>query len=358
MSNFGTYIYSILMKKIYSLSAAVLCFILSQPVIKAQDVVTLHHSGVTTPYYGNSAFTDAYSASVNYDTIILPGAFYNPPSSIDKKLTIIGTGHFPDSTSATGVTKIMSSLNITSNADSLHLEGLYISGSINFESNQAINDVVIKRNYITGDIVFNGDRSVPCYRALIVQNVFVSLSADNTLQITVSNNHVMGAVYRLNTSVLENNIMYNTRYSGWPYYCEYVFFDLNQSLIQNNIFLIPNNNFLCAGGVNNVFNKNIFLASPSLGSGTESGNSYNVAQNSIFVNQSGSSFNYAHDYHLQFPAIYIGSDGSQIGIYGGLYPFKEGAVPSNPHIQSKTISAITNSNGELSVDVKVSAQDQ
>lgn len=346
------------MKKIYTLSVAVLAFISSLSTIKAQDVVTLHHLGVTTPYYGNSAFTDAYSASVNFDTIILPGAFYNPPASINKKLTIIGTGHFPDSTSATGVTKITSTLYITSNADSLHLEGLYINGSISFESNQAINDVVIKRNYITGDVVFNGDRSNPCYRALIYQNVMNSISADNTMQITIANNHMMGAIVRLNSSVVENNIMYSTRYSGYPYYCEYLFFDLNQSLIQNNIFLIPNNNFLCVGGINNIFNKNIFVSSPSLGSGTESGNSYNVVQNSIFVNQSGSSFDYTHDYHLQFPAVYIGTDGSQIGIYGGLYPFKEGAVPANPHIQSKNISATTNSSGELSVDVKVSAQDQ
>src|ERR1035437_9923929 len=76
-------------------------------------VVTLHHNGTTTPYYSNSGFVDAYNVSVAGDTIILPGGNFNPPGSIDRRLTIIGTGHYPDSTTATGVSFITTTLTLS-----------------------------------------------------------------------------------------------------------------------------------------------------------------------------------------------------------------------------------------------------
>lgn len=48
-----------------------------------------------------------------------------------------------------------------------------------------------------------------------------------------------------------------------------------------------------------------------------------------------------------------------MGIYGGLpnYTFKEGCVPFNPHIISKTIAPNTDVNGHLNINIKVGAQD-
>lgn len=45
-----------------------------------------------------------------------------------------------------------------------------------------------------------------------------------------------------------------------------------------------------------------------------------------------------------------------MGIYGGSTPWKEGAIPSNPHIFFKNISNATDGSGNLPVQIKVSAQ--
>ena len=69
---------------------------------------------------------------------------------------------------------------------------------------------------------------------------------------------------------------------------------------------------------------------------------------------------YTYNLHLRpnSPLHNAGTDGTDIGIYGGLFPWKEGSVPFNPHIQTKTIGNITDGNGNLQINIKVKAQDQ
>ena len=56
------------------------------------------------------------------------------------------------------------------------------------------------------------------------------------------------------------------------------------------------------------------------------------------------------------PAKNAGTDGTDIGIYGGPRPWREGALSSNPHIQSKTIAPETDAQGRLNVNIRVKAQ--
>ena len=51
-----------------------------------------------------------------------------------------------------------------------------------------------------------------------------------------------------------------------------------------------------------------------------------------------------------------GTDGTDIGIYGGVFPWKDGSMPSNPHIISKTIPGTTDASGNLNVNIKVEAE--
>lgn len=317
-------------------------------------VVTLHHSGITTPYYSNNGFVDAYNTSVAGDTITLPGGNFNPPASIDKRLTVIGTGHYPDSTTATNISFITGTITLSDNADSSCIEGLYINGNINFASDQAVNYVLIKKNYVNGSISFSGSRVTPCMHARIINNVIAgSLYANNTNALDFSNNIINGEFQRAENTVIQNNIFVWA--VGHPWECNDVFYYCDQSLIQNNIIMYSSSIF-CGGAVNNTVSNNLFTHTPSLGSGVISGNYFNVDPTTIFVNQTGTAFNYAHNYHLQVPGTYLGTEGTQIGIYGGYYPYKEGAVPGNPHIQTKTIAPTTTPAGDLNINIKVKAQ--
>ncbi|MBL4585431.1 MAG: hypothetical protein JKX84_00010, partial [Flavobacteriales bacterium] len=58
------------------------------------------------------------------------------------------------------------------------------------------------------------------------------------------------------------------------------------------------------------------------------------------------------------PGAGAGTDGTDVGIYGGSYPYKHGAVPFNPHVQINQIDNQTNGQGELPVNIRVAAQER
>ncbi|MBK8482801.1 MAG: hypothetical protein IPL31_00200 [Saprospiraceae bacterium] len=139
----------------------------------------------------------------------------------------------------------------------------------------------------------------------------------------------------------------------------------SNSLYENNIFIGNDNNGLSVTfrDVNSIYNNNIFVenwGSPQIGSCNclGSNNIINQSQSSIFVNQIGNLFNFTHNYHLQNSSSgkNAGSDGQDIGIYGGFYPWKEGSLPANPHMEFKPISNNTDQNGNLKINIKVKAQ--
>ena len=130
------------------------------------------------------------------------------------------------------------------------------------------------------------------------------------------------------------------------------------SLFENNIFVftyhlnyVSNSNFL-----NNSFNEEITFP---YGTNVGTNNFPYYGISGTFLNADGGQFSYSKDYHLQesFPGKNGGTDGTDIGIYGGQYPWKEGSIPFNPHIQLKNISGNTDQNGNLNVNIKVAAQD-
>jgi hypothetical protein len=81
-----------------------------------------------------------------------------------------------------------------------------------------------------------------------------------------------------------------------------------------------------------------------------------VPQQDIFVNQQGNSFSFSHDYNLQDPSLYLGTDGTEMGVFGGIFPVKPKYVPINPHIINKNIAPTTNNQGELEIQIQVAGQ--
>jgi hypothetical protein len=78
------------------------------------------------------------------------------------------------------------------------------------------------------------------------------------------------------------------------------------------------------------------------------------------VNQSGGYYNYSNNYHLKNGCIGLnaGTDGHDVGVYGGIFPWKDGSVPHNPHVIFKNISGYTDPNGNLQLNIKVKAQEK
>lgn len=321
-------------------------------MLQAQKVA-LHSSTGIQFFSGTEAFKNAYNASSAGDTIYLPGGGFTTPTYINKQLRIYGAGHYPDSTLATGKTIIIGPITLQEDADGTYVEGVEITSSLSFYNNHSVNNVTFIRCKINGSFDIPGNMTNPSTNVNLFNNVIVgSMSLQNGQNTGVFNNIIQGRLLNSFGNVIKNNVILYT-YTGSASY--YVFNGDNND-IHNNIFWGTDNRYI-TGYTNKLYN-NIFVHSnPILGTNPQgSGNYYPVTQADIFINQSGNAFGYEYDYHLQNPASYPGNDNEEVGIYGGYYPYKEGAVPSNPHIILKTIARETDESGLLSIEVKAGAQ--
>jgi hypothetical protein len=166
--------------------------------------------------------------------------------------------------------------------------------------------------------------------------------------VLIENCLINGGLYNFDGSVkVANCIIFGSGYS--IYYG-------SSSLFENNIFYMMGGFQYNSGS--NTFRNNIFkLDNPLIGSDVSEQNLFSVIN--IFV-QPTTAFDYGINFHLAAgsPAIGAGKGGTQCGIYGGGRPYKEAAVPSNPHVRTKTIADNTNASGQLQVQATVVAQQQ
>jgi hypothetical protein len=320
----------------------------------AQQKVALHHSGTTTIFSGSNPLIDAYTAAVANDTIYLPGGTFAPPANFDKKIAVFGAGHYEIATLATGKTFINGNVILKENADNYYIEGIEINGNFTFSDNESVNQVIIKRCKINGSLNVAGNLSIPSTNfGLFGSVVLGNIDLANAQNVLISNSIIQSRVLNSIGNAFNNNIMMD----------EYVNYgseapingDNNQ--VNNNIFIKVNYPNLINGNGNIAKNNLCALSTPSFGTlPTVSGNYLGISQTAIFINHSGSTFKYSEDYHLQNTSSYLGIDGTQVGIYGGVFPYKEGAIPTNPHIETKTVAPQTNASGELNIQVLVKAQ--
>ena len=316
----------------------------------AQQKTALHSNGATTIFDGSTQFTDAYNAANSGDTIYLPGGLITSIPSINKKLTIFGVGYHPDSTLATNQTTL-SGLNFYTNSDSSFIAGINFTSGLSTATNESVSYLIVTRCSFAG-FTFNGNQTNPCTNVTLKENIIKgNIILNNAQYCDISNNicenEIQNGVYN---AILNNVLLHNGYYA--------TFSNVDNSMISNNII------FKVTGGYpaiynsdNSTFSNNIFVDTLTAGTNTFVDNSFNVDISTVFVNQTGNLFDFTHDYHLVNPASYQGTDSTEIGIYGGLYPFKDGTLPKNPHIRSKSIATQTATNGDLNIQFEVAAQD-
>ncbi len=314
--------------------------------------VALHSSTGVQHFWGATGLANAYTAANTGDTIYLPGGTFTPPVTFEKKLTIFGAGHYIDSALVTGKTFINGYVILKENADGFYMEGIEFTQSISFGYNEAVNNVIIKRCKINTNIDIQGDLSNPSQNLALIGNVIIgSINLTNAQTVLVANNIIQTGIEGTNETIINNNIFLNRYGNG-----SYENFRGNNNKLSNNIILLCGSYGITTDGQfgNEYRNNLISCASPGYGlTATLIGNFTNVDQNSIFVSQTGNAFNYVHNYHLQNPSTYLGTDGTQVGIYGGSFPYKDGAVPSNPHFQLNNIPPTTDSDGNLNIQINV-----
>ncbi len=319
----------------------------------AQKQVALHSNGTTSIFASQTAFIDAYTAAQNGDTIYLPGGVFDAPGYIEKQLTILGAGYNPDSTQATYQTKINGNFSFTENAAGSFIQGIYFIGTVSVSSNHPFSNSTIQRCYFNSQ--FNVDGGTNYTQNLtLVENVFMSTcifrNVNNSL---FSNNIFLDNIRYTNSIEISNCIFLRGPYS----YTDYgVIRDGNGTTVKDCIFIKPSGQMF-SGCSNFTLDYCLFAFSPSIPASFITNSNYeSVDISTLFINQTDYTFDFTQDYHLVDPVSYPGTTGYPIGIYFGLFPFKDGGIPMNPHIITKSVDSSTDTDGNLNVNFQVGAQ--
>ncbi len=358
------------MKKIYLLIITPIVFICS-----TYGAILIVNNNVNNPGNYNNLQT-AIDAALPGDTILVSGSetYYQSSTSgsyisINKKLTLIGAGYNPYTQYrlASKLYGINLTSDVTNNPSETTIMGFYISGNINANGND-INYIQISRNKIIGSLYFeNSSYSNWNYwiiRNNILYDIWANTSTANLTNSNFENNIITGRIQYFNSaSVIFSNNLFK-RYSNVG---ENFFTNVTYCQFINNIFY----GGILSSVTNATFTKNIFygyygnpldsLVNDCNGSITNSDPLFLDAENKYTY------FNYSHNYHLDTgsPGINAGSDGTDIGIYGGLYPFPGGAnvpwqtsaMPALPQIyKMNVLNPTLPINGTLQVKIEATSQ--
>lgn len=301
----------------------------------------------------------AVDSAMQGDYIYLPGGNFNIGDfKIDKHVNIIGAGHYPDSTQVTGRTQLGGNIIFTYKASNSSIQGIYLTGNISFENTSAdstISNILISRSNInmlhygtTGNANQRNINSL--VRECVIRS---SIYAANSIGHIIENTILCNNIQTINGDFQFKNCIFTYNYS-------YLFWYVNNASFTNCIFA-DNQNGGSFNGYNNYYSYCIFHSNSLDTSNHLFSNCVkNVSYTSNFKNAVSGAFSYDHDYHLSDTTVALsaGTNGTQCGIYGGENPYKDGAVPINPHIYFKNIPTATNSQGKLEVQIKVQAQER
>ncbi len=330
-------------------SLILLTSILFSISLSGQNIIAVQQGGNAT-FYSN--IESAIPNAVNGDTIYLPGGTFTMPSPINKSIHIVGAGSFIDSSVATGIT-ILTNLFIASGADGGSIEGVLggvnnVAPSITFILNGTpITNYTISKCNLPYGISFQA----PCSLITIKQN-YIGTSSIGSINggptnSMISNNFITGPIATGNNNLCRNNNFINIS----------LYLNSPGCIFENNIFLVDGQ----TSGLNQIFNNNIGI-NPNIQYGNSGVNNFNETFDNTFINP-GTSPNFVFDFHNNYNlkstslGKNAGTDGTDIGVYGGTFPWKDGMIPFNPHIQTKNIPGVTDAAGNLHIDIKAASQD-
>lgn len=342
----------------------ILFTIITAGSIHAQSRIVVQ-SGESMQAFGH--FSQALEAAQPGDIIYLPGGATDIGTAyIEKPITLIGAGHHPQHTTATGVTMLNGTL-IMRQADpeipleNIHLEGFHISGDIRIgssQTNQNVNQVTIRRCSLE-DLRLGASGTSDAEQIHIIENLIrgrvYGYDAQNVL---FAKNIIQQQFWNFNgNTLITNNIFLDGTGSSVSTSFRYI----SNVEFANNVILCRSNTWCFRDMSANTFNHNLWHHDFSMPEGSTGVNNIKDQPiDDIFFNHTGHSFSYEFNYQLNenSPGIGAGNDNTDIGIYGTSKPYKEGAVPHNPQIKSKNIANETNEEGKLQVEIEVQAQEE
>jgi len=304
-------------------------------------VATLTHNGEARQFYGASALNNAHAAAVSGDVITLNSGNFNA-CDITKGITLRGACmSVTTEMSQAGMkfTRIQNDMRIkvpSSDPNTLKIEDLCFSSSLTVDS----------VSHVTFTRIFQSSNSLYVYSAKAMQC--------DIIQSLIYNLYT----YYPNAEVdyyLSNSTFYSIQtYNGY----------MPRHLNAQNCFINS-----CSTGVasnpdgifyNSIINFTLpsgttayYCVAPSssyFNGGATCSNCKTVSFSDLF-GVSSPSFPYTRRLTETAAATYLGTDGTKVGIYGGLFPFT--FMPDNPLVTRCDIANKTTEDGKLKVEIEV-----
>ena len=346
------------MKKIlFAVLSAVMPLLAMAQTTDAQ-MATLQHGDKTTVFYGEKAFVNAYNAAADSaDIITLSSGKFNVPNRISKSISVYGAG-FENDTITGAIATVLNSTLYLQNGDSVNEDGVTIKGSkkidgCHFEGldtdfyfynndNIPISNITIAK--CKSEYINNNDNKLPFENIKISQCRILKLSGTNNLwtNLLISNCHV-------NHISIENT-------SNTLHIDHSILIDINNRDYRLKNATITNSIIYCSLDKSCTSKNNIFVGNISIGTDNVGGTNWTGIGNAGIWAEEGNDGTYSEDktFELKYPNKYIGTDGTQVGLHGGEYPWNK--IPSTPRLMESNIDLKTSAEGILKVSIKVEAQ--
>lgn len=357
----------LIMKKLFSMFMAAGLVLTSSAQQTDKQVATLQHGDQTSVFYGVDAFKQAYNAAADtLDVITLSSGEFNVPSRISKSIAVYGVGFEDDAITGVEKTYLNSSLYLqhadTQDGDGntikagrkvngVHIEGVYINGGMYIDNN---NDEPIHNLSVVKCQLLNMGFRVDCYDCVVRQSAMSDILCDahkiEAHNLLVSNSYIgipvsgggWSSFASTSTILVDHCVLFGYVMMGSYRY--------TNNICCNGWYLQSQTGSVCS---NNIFISTFGTSTTA----TVDGSWYDMRDLAVWA-ADGEDGKYAadKDFALKYSERYIGTDGTEIGLHGGVYAWNK--IPSIPRITECSIDTKEVNKGTLKVSIKAEAQNK
>lgn len=308
-------------------------------------IATLSHENDVKVFYGASALKEAHEAAVGGDVITLSAGRFNAVN-ISKAITLRGASMALDTVYNNEPTVLSGdfSINVSDTLNRLTLEGLYSNHTIQY-SGALENAMFIKCRFkkITYRSSTGYMKNATFLHCRISESIYINEQKGSASMINciIEDPATSNASIEFVNCVIVwkhltiSNAIYNSNFTNCIIMSDYDY-NLNGS---NTMY-------------NCVSNLKVFYYS------TNSTNKGEIPLTDLFKTYTTvTSLENLDDEMFELTdeakTKYLGTDGTQVGIYGGSMPFD--ITPTNPQITKCNVAAKSTVDGKLSVDIQINA---
>lgn len=345
--------------KNFFLAAFVAVFGFANQTFAQSQLATLFQDGDVKTFYGINALRSAHSSAKHGDVITLSSGTFNSVD-ITKAITLRGAGMQYDSIAKTEPTILTGNLILAIPNDST-LQGYSLTmEGISFQNDIILKNVIYNAQFVKCGIRVLGNGSGDYLRtfvnASLINCYILALYIGPKGSVAAINSFIYNYSQKCNSSELastssefQNCVL---KFTDYPAYS--TFRNCILKCIKSESYIPYTSTAYGCIAYNSFKNSNPFSNKLSNTYISELGD---AAETLVFKTWNGSWYNNSIDGNLELTDAaktkYLGTDGTQVGIYGGSIPFT--ARPSNPQITKLNVASKSTADGKLSVDIEVKA---